>query len=64
MGDVFLTKTRVDPGDFVEVDGQRALDRFEALRAFLSERAGPEAAALFAEPLVSRGNDEAAPTVA
>jgi len=63
MGDVFLTKTRVEPGDFVEADGQRVLERFGELRALLVERAGPEAAALFAEPLVSRGNDEAAPTV-
>lgn len=63
MADVFLTKTRVAPGDFVETDGRRLLDRHAELRALLSDRAGPEVAALFAEPLISRGNDEAPPTV-
>lgn len=63
MADVFLTKTRVAPGDFVETDGRRVLERYAELKALLSDRAGPEVAALFAEPLISRGNDEAPPTV-
>ncbi|MDZ7710618.1 MAG: trypsin-like peptidase domain-containing protein [Roseovarius sp.] len=33
------------------------------MHRILSDRAGPETARLFAEPLISRGNDQAAPTV-
>lgn len=64
MADNFLSKIRVAPGEFVELDGRPVLERHAELRALLSDRAGPEVAALFAEPLVSRGNDEAPPTVA
>ena len=41
------------------VDGQPAIEQFAALQDAL----GPDAAALFAEPLISRGNDKAAATV-
>ncbi|MDU9003384.1 serine protease [Sedimentitalea todarodis] len=64
MADHFLSKTRVAPEDFVEAGGTPVLERYDALRALLSERAGPEVAALFAEPLISHGNDAAPPTVA
>ena len=64
MADHFLCKTRVSPEDFVDADGVPALDRFDALRDLLTERAGPEVAALFAEPLISKGNDAAPPTIA
>ena len=56
MADHFLGKLRVANEDFVEADGAAVLERHEAMRALLSERAGPEVAAMFAEPLISRGN--------
>ncbi|MHA6262507.1 S1C family serine protease [Arenibacterium sp. CAU 1754] len=63
MADHFLSKIRVANDDFVEAGGQPVLEQYSALRAMLAERAGPEVADLFAEPLISRGNDEAPPTV-
>ena len=63
MADHFLGKIRVTNDDFVEADGAPVLERHEALRSMLVERAGPEVAEMFAEPLISRGNDEAPPTV-
>lgn len=63
MADHFLSKIRVNAADFVEANGQTLLDRHAEVTALLAERAGPEAAALFAEPLVSHGNDEAPATV-
>ncbi|WP_372571414.1 S1 family peptidase [Ruegeria jejuensis] len=64
MANQFLSKIRVAPDDFVRAADAPVLERHADLQALLSERAGPEVAALFAEPLISRGNDEAAPTVA
>ncbi len=64
MADHFLTKLKVASEDFVEADGRVVLAQYPALHALLVERAGPEAAALFAEPLISHGNDTAPPTVA
>jgi len=64
MADQFLSKIRVSNEDFVQADGVPVLERFDELRSLLAERAGPEVAALFAEPLISRGNDTAPPTVA
>ncbi|MFV0514494.1 MAG: trypsin-like peptidase domain-containing protein [Jhaorihella sp.] len=64
MADHFLTKTRVAQADFVEAGGRPVLERHDELRGLLADRAGPGAAALFAEPLISRGNDSAPPTVA
>lgn len=63
MAALFLSKIRVGSADFVEAGGRPVLDRHAELRALLADRAGPEAAALFAEPLISRGNDAAPPTV-
>lgn len=63
MADLFLTKTRVAAADLVEAGGRPVLERHAELTAMLSDRAGPEVAALFAEPLISRGNDAAPPTV-
>lgn len=63
MAEYFLSKIRVASGDFVEADGKPVLQRHAELRALLADRAGPEVAALFAEPLISRGNDAAPPTV-
>lgn len=63
MADQYLSKTRVTPEDFVAANGAPVLERYDALRTVLQERAGPEVAALFAEPLISHGNDTAPPTV-
>ncbi len=63
MADHFLTKTQVSQDNFILVDGLTALERHAELKAFLLDRAGPEVAALFAEPLISMGNDEAPATV-
>ncbi|GGH21330.1 Trypsin-like peptidase domain-containing protein [Cribrihabitans marinus] len=64
MAEQFLSKIRVDQQDFVEAGGRAVLERHDELRAMLSDRAGPETAALFAEPLISRGNDTAPPSIA
>lgn len=63
MADHFVSKQRVASEDFLEVSGDTALSSFPALKALLAERAGPEVAGLFAEPMVSHGNDTAPPTV-
>jgi S1-C subfamily serine protease len=63
MAEHFLSKIRVASEDFVEADGTPVLERHADLHALLATRAGPEVAALFAEPLISRGNDAAPPTV-
>jgi hypothetical protein len=59
----FLTKTLIDPERMVAVTGVAALEQFEALRSFLLARVGREAASLFAEPVLSRGNGAAQATV-
>lgn len=63
MADQFLIKTRIAAEDLVEAGGRPVLERFADVYGLLTERAGPEVAALFAEPLLSHGNDAAAPTV-
>jgi S1-C subfamily serine protease len=63
MSDQFLTKTRISLDECVELEATLVLERFSELRALLLDRLGPEAAALFAEPLLSRGNDAAQPSV-
>ncbi|SPJ31116.1 trypsin-like peptidase domain-containing protein [Falsiruegeria mediterranea] len=63
MADQFLSKTKLTADDLVTSGDRPVLERFQELRALLTDRAGPEVAALFAEPLLSRGNDTAAPSV-
>jgi S1-C subfamily serine protease len=63
MADHFLTKSRIDLGRCIHLGDTLAIERHADLHRILGERAGPETAGLFAEPLISRGNDEAAPTV-
>jgi len=63
MAEYFLSKIRVTSADFVEAGAKPVLERHAELRSLLVDRAGPEVAALFAEPLISRGNDAAPPTV-
>jgi S1-C subfamily serine protease len=59
----FFTKTRIDLKRCLDVDGTLALERYPALHQALAGRVSPQAATLFAEPLVSKGNAEAEPTV-
>jgi S1-C subfamily serine protease len=63
MSTHFLTKTTVDLAACLSIGEQLALEAHPALAAFLDRMAGAEAAALFAEPLMSRGNREAPPTI-
>ncbi|WP_164660979.1 trypsin-like peptidase domain-containing protein [Tropicibacter sp. Alg240-R139] len=63
MADQFLSKTKLTVDDLVTSGDRPVLARFDELRALLTDRAGPEVAGLFAEPLLSRGNDTAAPSV-
>ena len=63
MADHFLTKSRIDLIRCIHLGDTIAMDNHAELHRILTERASPEAARLFAEPLVSRGNDQAAPTV-
>ncbi|MGD9294847.1 MAG: trypsin-like peptidase domain-containing protein, partial [Roseobacter sp.] len=63
MAEHFLTKTRVDLARCIEVAGMPAVEQYAHLREQLHAKIGPEAAKLFAEPLVSKGNDQAASTI-
>jgi len=63
MADHFLTKSRIDLSRCIRLGDTIAMDDHAALHRVLGERIGPETARLFAEPLVSRGNDQAVPTV-
>ncbi|WP_428929765.1 trypsin-like peptidase domain-containing protein [Marinibacterium sp. SX1] len=63
MADNFLTKNRIELGQCLEFGDGLALDSHAALVEALKAKAGPEAARLFAEPLLSRGNNSAPPTV-
>lgn len=63
MAEHFLTKTRVDLGRCIEVAGIPVVEQYDQLRAQLGAKIDPEAAKLFAEPLVSKGNDQAASTI-
>ncbi len=64
MADHFLTKTRIDRAACLPWGAGLAIEGHAALRAALEGRVSPQAAALLAEPLVSRGNDAAPATVA
>lgn len=63
MADHFLTKTRADLDRCIKVAGTPAVELYAELNAQLSAKAGPDVASLFAEPLVSKGNDRAAATI-
>ncbi len=64
MAEHFLVKTKVDLADCLVSGAELAVEQYETLVAFLTDRAGPSTARLFAEPLISRGNDVAPPTIA
>lgn len=59
MAENFLTKSGLDRSACLSVNDDLALDQYSTLQEELTQRAGPETAALFAEPLLSRGNDVA-----
>ncbi|MEM7744268.1 MAG: trypsin-like peptidase domain-containing protein [Pseudomonadota bacterium] len=59
----FLTKTNVDPGRLLSLAGSPAIEQFEGLHQFLTNKAGRDAADLFAEPVMSRGNGTSETTV-
>ena len=63
MAEHFLTKSHIDLSRCIEVGGSAALEQYEDFHAVLRGRAGPDVAKLFAEPLISKGNDRAAATV-
>ncbi|MCB2137320.1 MAG: trypsin-like peptidase domain-containing protein, partial [Rhodobacteraceae bacterium] len=64
MADHFLTKSQFERGQCLEYGGGLALESHAALQAALSQRLSPAAAALFAEPLISFGNDSAPASIA
>ncbi len=59
----FVRKTNLQSLDSVRVHGRAAIDDYGVLQAYLAERCGADAAALFAEPVVTRGNGAAPSTV-
>lgn len=59
----FLTKTSVVLEACLRLDDQIALESYPALQAFLADRGQAQAGRLFAEPLLSRGNQNAVPSV-
>ncbi|WP_425092546.1 trypsin-like peptidase domain-containing protein [Tropicimonas sp. S265A] len=62
MADFFLLKTPLALENCLSHDGQLVLEQHQALSAALGA-VSPGAEALFAEPLISRGNDQAAASV-
>ncbi|WP_116132931.1 serine protease [Tropicimonas sp. IMCC34043] len=64
MADHFLAKSRVNLTDCLPSGDGLAIERFETLSRILDTGAGAAVARLFAEPLISRGNDVASPTIA
>ncbi|MBV1926174.1 MAG: serine protease, partial [Rhodobacteraceae bacterium] len=63
MAEHFLTKSRLDLARCIRVGGDPAVECHAALQQALTSKVGPDAAKLFAEPLISKGNDQAASTV-
>lgn len=63
MAEHFLIKTQIDLRQCLETGGGLMLESYPALMELLRAEASEETARLFAEPLLSRGNDQAAPSV-
>ncbi|MCB2095050.1 MAG: trypsin-like peptidase domain-containing protein [Rhodobacteraceae bacterium] len=59
MAEHFLTKSPFDRAQCLEYGAGLALESYAALHAALSQRLSPAVADLFAEPLISHGNDAA-----
>ncbi|MEO0344466.1 MAG: trypsin-like peptidase domain-containing protein [Pseudomonadota bacterium] len=63
MGQFFLKKTQIDLSECIRIGDEPVLEKHDQLRAGIEAKVGPEAANLFAEPLLSRGNDTAEASV-
>lgn len=63
MAEHFLTKTQIDLRQCVEGSDGPVLEAYAQLNQVLRDRVGPDTAQLFAEPLLSRGNDQVQPSV-
>ena len=63
MAEHFLTKTQIELGQCLEAGDELAIEAYPALLDALTAHGGEETAHLFAEPLLSRGNDQVAPSV-
>ena len=61
--DVYITKSDLEGLVEVRVDGRSPLDAAPAIREALESRLGHDAAALFAEPVVTRGNGQVATSI-
>jgi len=64
MAHQFLTKTQIALENCVRLGDSPILEQHESLHRLLRARVGAQAASLFAEPLLSRGNDAAPASVA
>lgn len=64
MAEHFLTKTKVYREECLGVGDALAIECHAALQSLLSHRVGPEVAAIFAEPFISRSGDEGHLTIA
>lgn len=64
MAEHFLTKTKVYREDCLGVGQALAIERHAELQALLTHNAGPDVAALFAEPFISRSGDDGHLTIA
>ena len=63
MAEHFFTKTQIDLAQCLELGDHLAIESYPALHTALKANGGDEAVALFAEPLLSRGNDQVSPSV-
>ena len=63
MANHFLIKTQISLDNCLRLDDTLMLEKHEELRTILRDRLGGPAAGLFAEPLLSRGNDSAPASV-
>jgi S1-C subfamily serine protease len=63
MADVYITKSDLEGLVEVRVDGRSPLDAAASIRETLEGRLGRDVAALFAEPVVTRGNGQAATSI-
>jgi V8-like Glu-specific endopeptidase len=61
QGAFYVTKTTLEGFEELRIDGRSVLEAYPSLQATLASRGGRELADLFAEPVVTRGND-ASPT--
>lgn len=63
MAEHFLTKTQIDLAQCLMIGDELAIEAYPALHEALKASGGDDTALIFAEPLLSRGNDQVAPSV-